>query len=422
MVTINALLATPLLFYIVSRNERIHIFSPFILPTLIFSIYYLIPSTILSIIAPHEITFAERLYAYGILSFYGGVLLLNRIRFEPRIADRIPDNRILSVISIVGLCVLLAYGSISGVLSGILNGSDVEQLRRDAEIGRGYLKDTGYFLLIFSILIFSANKLDSAKCKSLHTRKSFYLIALVSLFVFINIGHKAASLLPVLIYIAVWNRKFNIKSHELILLFALGLSIIGILNTLRSGSDLGSLQSKAFNLFYIYEHNYIPLVNLVSDGAMPLQMGREYITGMVALIPRFIWPDKPISFDYFLKDELGRVFDGGGLPSTIIGSLYINFGIFGVIFIMFLIGALYSILYKTYRASSIIHAPALCFLMYSIMNPSQLFSAINYFLAFYLPIYFISMKRPPWRSSYMAPRRPFQIWSSRERKTGALQG
>lgn len=30
--------------------------------------------------------------------------------------------------------------------------------------------------------------------------------------------------------------------------------------------------------------------------------GEEYYTGLVKFIPRFLWPDKPLSFDYKLKE------------------------------------------------------------------------------------------------------------------------
>ena len=41
--------------------------------------------------------------------------------------------------------------------------------------------------------------------------------------------------------------------------------------------------------------------------------GEEYYTGLVKFIPRFLWPDKPLSFDYKLKELANYDFEGGGI-------------------------------------------------------------------------------------------------------------
>ena len=51
--------------------------------------------------------------------------------------------------------------------------------------------------------------------------------------------------------------------------------------------------------------------------------GEEYYTGLVKFIPRFLWPDKPLSFDYKLKELANYDFEGGGIYTTLCNDLYI---------------------------------------------------------------------------------------------------
>lgn len=60
--------------------------------------------------------------------------------------------------------------------------------------------------------------------------------------------------------------------------------------------------------------------------------GEEYYTGLVKFIPRFLWPDKPLSFDYKLKELANYDFEGGGIYTTLCNDLYINFGYYYFIF------------------------------------------------------------------------------------------
>ena len=69
-------------------------------------------------------------------------------------------------------------------------------------------------------------------------------------------------------------------------------------------------------------------------------------------IPRLIWPDKPVPMD---QNELGRLFSiisptdyNTTIRPTILGDLYFNFGLPGIVIGMFLMGGIYAYINKVF--------------------------------------------------------------------------
>ena len=106
----------------------------------------------------------------------------------------------------------------------------------------------------------------------------------------------------------------------------------GTLQGIRGG-DLTLIASQIAVFFsypvILYQANSIPIMNAV--GTENFFWGEEY-TGLVKFIPRFLWPDKPLSFDYKLKELANYDFEGGGIYTTLCNDLYINFGYYYFIF------------------------------------------------------------------------------------------
>lgn len=59
--------------------------------------------------------------------------------------------------------------------------------------------------------------------------------------------------------------------------------------------------------------------------------GESYFYSIVRLIPRFLWPDKPVAIDYKYKEMVGLEFDGGGIYTSNDFDLFLNFGYYYVI-------------------------------------------------------------------------------------------
>jgi hypothetical protein len=91
----------------------------------------------------------------------------------------------------------------------------------------------------------------------------------------------------------------------------------------------------------------------------PYQYGKTYLPILTKWIPRFIWPDKPFEnlgniwaheYGYIADDDFVTAYN---LPWLC--EMYMNFGVFGVVFINLLIGILFRVLsvalWKTSRGS-----------------------------------------------------------------------
>jgi len=91
-------------------------------------------------------------------------------------------------------------------------------------------------------------------------------------------------------------------------------------------------------------------VHSMTPSVVPYQYGETYSYFLVAFIPRILWPDKPTAGDanefyavtYGVTDEEGAKRTTFGV--TFLGEAFINFGWYGVVFIMLLQGVFVSVL------------------------------------------------------------------------------
>jgi oligosaccharide repeat unit polymerase len=92
---------------------------------------------------------------------------------------------------------------------------------------------------------------------------------------------------------------------------------------------------------FMLEFDQFDIFAMVVDmgrGNFPLMWGRSYMDVLYQPIPRALWPDKPMSFD----QEIGRMLTGTytAIPPSMVGEMYMNFHIFGIIAGMLLFGYL----------------------------------------------------------------------------------
>lgn len=102
----------------------------------------------------------------------------------------------------------------------------------------------------------------------------------------------------------------------------------------------------------VFGANTVPLMNNINESH--LLWGQSYYYNLVALIPRFLWPDKPVAIDYFYKDLVGYDFAGGGIFTTMPNDFYLNFGTY--FFIAYIIWVL--IIHLLYRTTIRLKASA----------------------------------------------------------------
>lgn len=83
-------------------------------------------------------------------------------------------------------------------------------------------------------------------------------------------------------------------------------------------------------------------------GEMDYQYGRTLLTWLVAPVPRAVWPDKPaVNVGQELGPALFETNARTGVPPGMVGELYLNFGLLGVLVGLLAVGLLLRSLYAT---------------------------------------------------------------------------
>ncbi|MGH9874674.1 MAG: O-antigen polysaccharide polymerase Wzy [Pyrinomonadaceae bacterium] len=102
----------------------------------------------------------------------------------------------------------------------------------------------------------------------------------------------------------------------------------------------------------------VAYIHSMTPAVVPYQNGATYAFFLVAIIPRAIWPDKPVAgtANAFYAVTYGVTNEEGARTTTfgvsILGEAFMNFGWPGVVFIMLLMGILISALQHAFGGSA----------------------------------------------------------------------
>lgn len=112
---------------------------------------------------------------------------------------------------------------------------------------------------------------------------------------------------------------------------------------LMSRGDLfGAISSYLRSYADIFGQN-LALTMSVAERGFALQNGETFIWNFINLLPG----EEREPFDFVLKQAAGQTFAGGGLPPTLIGEWYINFGWVGIAVGMILFGGVVALAHAT---------------------------------------------------------------------------
>ena len=262
------------------------------------------------------------------------------------------------------LSIILAVGIYTGVTTGLLLGSNIEDLRRTSEIGIGFIRDIPILIVYLSLLmtLFISNESELKKLK---------LSLFIAFLLFISVGHKIVIMNIAVIHICYLCIKYRgLKLYEYIAyLYLIPIGSV-ILNSIRQGRYVFNLidfgDPFISNIFF-FKVNTVRIIEEIENQNLFLK-GMEFLSGAWQIIPRFLWANKPLSYDYFYKDLIGYDFEGGGTPINGVFMFYTNFeNFFWLFYIIWLIILLqlYKELYKPnisiFKAIFLL----LCFLNYT---------------------------------------------------------
>lgn len=398
-----AVAITPLGVYIVRKRGEINILSPIFYPLIYFGMTYVMPSIILrkAIIDRTALYIQTAGIAVYLIGVALGYMLFMRTPLSYRDEDgkgtlgaMEADKGLFRIFFILSFSLLVIYGVVSKVPFNLFGKMNVEDLRRTAEVGLGFIKEPGIFFFTFSGLwLLSADLLAYGHMRT----KNIFSLCLMSGVIFVTTAHKDPALIIIVLGLGLYNRyRRKIRLAKIITIGLLIVAIIGVMNIARAGERVrfsSVVERSLVPHSATYVTNYLPIVRLVHLGILKLQRGDEYVQNMMIIVPRFLWKEKPVNYDYFLKREVLHLqFAGGGAPATSFGSLYLNFGMLGVLIGTCAMGLLYTFLYKVYLSThdAILSILAL-YLLPQVLIPSTFLA--NIVLTLFYLVMMVFMKK-----------------------------
>jgi hypothetical protein len=142
--------------------------------------------------------------------------------------------------------------------------------------------------------------------------------------------------------------------------------------------------------------NMLLTKHLVDWGKLPTQYGASYLSPIVTALP-----GQQETLDLQIKDAAGSTFIGGGIPPTLVGEGFVNFGFVGV----FLAGALLSTLVHYWSRRALAHTNSLdCFVYGFVITYAFLAQVAGFAGASTLPpIFFVVLVLARWVGIGSAP-------------------
>ena len=153
-------------------------------------------------------------------------------------------------------------------------------------------------------------------------------------------------------------------------------------NSIRQGAFSNFLHNIEVYLSYgtfVFQVNTIKIVTTIKDTNAFLD-GQEFLSGLYKIIPRFIWPDKPLSFDYLYKELIGYDFEGGGTPIALVYRFFTNFGDYYYVYYIIWLLITYYMYVIAYSKSKEIYKVFFVFFILCNYSPNALLGFVEVFI------------------------------------------
>lgn len=302
---------------------------------------------------------------------------------------------IISIFTFIGLAskylVLASYGPIN-ILETLSPSKRVEAVKDSGGVST-YISVMQYFF-DWSILLFSFYSILSRRLNKL-----LWIILLIGVFIIYVTVPKRSAVIPLFIFPLIWYHyrvkpiAFNKGVLYSILLFLSSFIFLMfriIIPLVAEGSTysldaVGVILSDPLIFYFespelsIFDMVLLAIQNgesiLSANGGFLALLIQSNITPILYLIPRAIWPDKPVF------RELGQIFytytigapqdTEVGFAISIFSTLYVFGGIFGIILGMFLLGRMMRFLYFFFKPWSSVNVTGLFWYTLVVWNSFQ---------------------------------------------------
>ena len=320
-------------------------------------------------------------------------------------------NFAIVLLTIMGLAGYYLFVSSSGGLSFLFQNI----------IFRNQLRTTEYYRLLFGFAQ-TANWLWFASDEQATTKPLYWIHYFINLLCLISLGNRGITILFVVFLLilselrqsgnTVSNARYLYQRFSKLFLFVIVFFSIGLGVLAWRRASIQAVRGNEFTVASIRE-NFVSLLdseqlvnflagagNLASIEAVativeavpekvPLLWGQSFYWLLLSPIPRVIWPDKPTTLGIVLKRILlDPNAEGGGVPPSWIGDLFLNFHVVGVVIGCLFFGFLAARTYRyflTNRHRFFVQVFYVNFLVYFVFNltKTEFRTAVVRFLGFF---------------------------------------
>lgn len=198
------------------------------------------------------------------------------------------------------------------------------------------LSSNGIIILLTSLYLPGIGILYDYCQKTKKSKIILYFFVILNISFYLLRGSRTSIIRMILLIILIKNSYKPIKPSNMLKLCIICIIVLAQLQVLRtsmSGGNAGLIK-ELYGILQVGSVNF-NYIDSVFPNITPFQYGYTFLINIFMLLPG---PDK--DFTLWLKETLNVSFAGGGVTPTIIGEGYINFGILGVMMIMFFVGVL----------------------------------------------------------------------------------
>lgn len=197
------------------------------------------------------------------------------------------------------------------------------------------------------------------------TKITLFLILSILLLILMASGYRSFIILPIgalLIYSNYYVRKATI--FDFLILSSFAILLLGLFGFIRLSSE--SLNISNFMSAFISELQ-VPVYNFYRSIEWGGRLYGWYTFGAFAAI----LPGSQVAVGAFLKEALNLHYEGGGFAPSLLGGFYLDFGIYGIIVGLFLMGYSIQKIYMRYTNypspyRCLTYAVVMCYFIFSV--------------------------------------------------------
>jgi hypothetical protein len=353
---------------VVSIGRYKKVFNPFII-----EIYF----TVLFLIVPQlfiikEESMKENFYSDLVIIIYISTIFIGTmINFRDFRLKEIENVKIINNLNIV-LYLLLMLPLVPFLLAAGFSASGFRQFYETVVFSKfasfyELSKIVLYFIIFFKLI-----------------KRQKFTFGFFILFPLVFVYGSRFIILDAIIYLCVFLEHFkNLGVKRIVFTCLIGAAVIGVYTAFQFTSD--NMRDILMSYFDIYRNQSL-VINKLMNGEMEYYHGELYFSSYLKFIPRILWEGKPKQFGFAILNYaiLPEQAAAGYMPSFGLGTLFADFGFFGVVFFGVMAGFIRNFFYRLLRTSK----NNISFFLYIF----PLTFVTNIFLIFYLGLDYVLRK------------------------------